>query len=242
MKDTARVAGLSIIGFAIAGIVSFALEGSPSSQGLDGDNPGQMLRFLRANPHIYAQAGVALLLMAISLTIGVLAVAELFRERTDRLAAHIVTAFGLFAAVMFFVHGAMRIGSSEPVLYIAGLREEWGEAAYLAVQMAGVQGVGIAAIFALCLWAVGLSLIGFRSRVLPLALCALGVLPALRVVVGPLGILGILPDDDFIWVLTILGIFGVLLWSLLLGILVLVRSFRGGPDLSIEPATAAASA
>ncbi len=71
-----RVAGLSIIAFAVAGVVWFALEGTPASQGFDGDNPADMVRFVRAQPEVFARAGVALIVTAVTLVIGALAVAE----------------------------------------------------------------------------------------------------------------------------------------------------------------------
>lgn len=51
-----------------------------------------------------------------------------------------------------------------------------GAPALLVVQMAGVHGVGQAGLITLCRWAVGLSLIGLRTGVLPRALCVLGIL------------------------------------------------------------------
>lgn len=240
MNSTAVVAGAATITFAVAGILSFALESSPTSLGIDGDNPRQMVQWVRDHPEVYGQAGLALLAMAVSLTIGVLAVAELLKERVSPLALKSATAFGLFAAAMLFIHGAMRIGSSEPVIHIANYRAEWGESAYLAVQMAGVQGVGIAGILSLCLWAVGLSLIGLRYRVLPIALVILGVFPAIRVVTSTLGVLGLLPDDDLLWMVSISGIFGLVLWCLLLGVVLLWRGSRATSISQGEGATAAA--
>ena len=240
MNSTAVVAGAATITFTVAGIVSFALESSPTGLGLDGDNPGQMVQWVRDHPGVYGQAGLALLAMAVSLTIGVLAVAELFRDRVSPLALKSATAFGLFAAAMLFVHGAMRIGSSDPVIHIANYRAEWGESAYLAVQMAGVQGVGIAGILSLCLWAVGLSLIGLRYRVLPIALVILGVFPAIRVVTSTLGVLGLLPDDDLVWMVSISGIFGLMLWCLLLGVVLLWRGSRAASTVQSDAAPAAA--
>jgi hypothetical protein len=240
VNNTAVVAGSSTVIFAVAGIVSFALESSPSGLGIDGDNPRQMVQWVRDHPEVYGQAGLALLAMAVSLTIAVLAVAELFKDRVSTLALRLATTFGLFAAAMLLIHGAMRIGSSEPVIHIANYRAEWGESAYLAVQMAGVQGVGIAGILSLCLWAVGLSLIGLRYRVLPIALVILGVFPAIRVVTSTLGVLGLLPDDDLLWLVSISGIFGLMLWCLLFGLVLLWQGLRSAPDVQAGRATAPA--
>lgn len=240
MNSTAIIAGSATISFAVAGIVSFALESSPAGMGLDGDNPGQMVQWVRQHPEVYGQAGLALLTMAVSLTIAALAVAELFKDRVSPLALRSATAFGLFPAAMFLVHGAMRIGSSEPVIHIANYRAEWGESAYLAVQMAGVQGVGITGILSLCLWAIGLSLIGLRYRVFPIALVILGVFPAIRVVTSTLGVLGMLPDDDLFWMVSISGIFGLMLWCLLLGVALLWRGSTAPSTVQRDGATVAA--
>ena len=240
MQSRAVIAGSATIIFTVAGVIAFALESSPQGLGLDGDNPGQMVRWIRDHPEVYRQAGLALLTMAMSLTVAVLAIGELFRDRADALALKIAAAFGLFAAAMLFVHGAMRIGSAEPVIHIANYRTEWGESAYVAVQMAGVQGVGIAGIFTLSMWAISLSLIGLRTRVIPLILVILGVFPAIRVTTSTLGVLGVLPDSDLLWVVSISGIFGLILWCLLLGIVLLWRGLRATPASVTDPAPAGA--
>jgi len=180
MKDAARVAGLTTMGFALAGIVWFVLETTPPRLGFeDTDDPAVMVGFIRQYPEVFVQAGTILVLMAISLTIAVLAVAEVVGRRSGALSLRSTSAFGLFSAAFFLFGGAVRIGSSGPLLHMADLREEWGEGAYLAAQVFS-QALLIGGIFALCLWAVGLSLIGLGTKVIPLALCVLGVLPTFR--------------------------------------------------------------
>lgn len=231
MKTSARVAGLSVIAFAVLGIFWFILEGTPPRLGFeDTDDPSVMVRFIREQPAVFVHAGAALLLMAISLTVAVLAVAALVAPRSGQVGLWSTSVFGLFAAGLFLFGGAVRIGSSGPLLHMAGLREEWGEGAYLAAQVVS-QAVLIGGIFALCLWTVGLSLIGIRTKVIPLALCVLGVLPAFRIVGGMLGPLGLLPDVDIFWIISILSILGTILWCLILGIVLLVRSI-GSADTS----------
>ncbi len=233
MRRATKVAALSTILFSLAGIALFVLEGTPQRLGFeDTDNPAVMVRFVREHPDVFVQAGTTLIVMAISLTIAVLAVAEVVGPRSGALSLRSTSTFGLFSAALFLFGGAVRIGSSGPLLHIAGLREEWGEGAYLAAQVVS-QGFFNGGIFALCLWAVGLSLIGLRTKVIPLALCVLGVLPAFRIVSGMLGPLGLLPDLGVVWVISIASIFGTMLWCLILGIVLLRRSF--GPIA--EPAT-----
>ena len=238
MKNSARVAGLSIIAFALVGILWFVLESTPPRLGFeDTDDPAVMVRFIREHPQVFVQAGTALVLMAMSLTIAVLAVARAVGPRSDGLGLRSTSTFGIVAAAFFLFGGAVRIGSSGPLLHMAGLREEWGEGAYLAAQVVS-QGVFIGGIFALCLWVVGLSLIGLRTKVIPMALCLLGILPAFRIVGGTLGPLGLLPDDDVLWLIGMASIIATILWCLLLGLVLLRRSFGPTAVPSVVPAVA----
>lgn len=238
MKDTARLAGLSIIVFALAGICWSVLESTPPRLGFeDTDDPAVMVGFIREHPEVFVQAGFALILMAISLTIAVLAVAEAMTPGSGPVARRLPLAVGLFAAAFFLFGGAVRIGSSGPLLHMAGLREEWGESAYLAVQVVS-QAVLIGGIFALCLWAVGLSLIGLRTKAIPLALCVLGILPAFRIVSATLGPLGLMPDTEIVWLISLASILGTILWCLLLGVVLLTRSFGSTAESPVHPAMA----
>ena len=116
----------------------------------------------------------------------------------------------------------------------------WGEAAYVAVQMIGLHGFAQAAITAACLWVVGVALIGLRTRVLPMTLCALALIPAFRLlaVLGPLGILDVLPEET--WFLFMASIPGLLIWCLLLGIVLLRRSLASARAVRAVTAVAAA--
>ena len=81
--STARLGALSVIVFALAGIAWFALESTPPRLGFeDTDNPAVMVEFIRAHPEVFVQAGMALILMAVSLTIAVLSVAEVIGTRS----------------------------------------------------------------------------------------------------------------------------------------------------------------
>lgn len=225
MRITTRIAAISTSVFALAAIAWFFLESTPPRLGFeDTDDPAVMVGFIRQHPEVFVQAGTMLVLMAISLAIAVVAVEEVLRPRSGGVGLRATSAFGLFAAAFFLFGGAVRVGSSGPLLHMAGLREAWGEGAYVAAQVVS-QAVLIGGIFAICLWAVGLSLIGLRTKVLPLALCVLGILPAFRIASGLLGPLGLLPDIGVLWVISIGSIFGTILWCLILGIVLLRRSF-----------------
>jgi len=191
--STARFGALSIILFALAGIAWIALELAPPILGFaDTDDPSVSLQFLREHSDIYVHAGIFLILMAITLTIATFAVSDVAAPRSNSLALRSTSAFGLFSAAFFLGHGALREGAG-PLLYIDSLNHDWGQAAYLAVQMVGIHGFAQAAVLALCTWAVGISLIGLRSKTVPIALGALGIFPAFHLVAALLGPLGVLP-------------------------------------------------
>jgi len=223
VSGTSRLGAASVIVFALTGLVEFALELAPQVYGFaDTDSPAVSLQYLHEHPYIYAWAGVILLVMAISLVIGALHLSDVLRPGATALAVRSTTVFGLLAAASFFGHGVLRLGVG-PLLYIDGLDPDWGEAAYLVVQIVGIHGFAQAAITALCVWAIGVSLIGLRTRVVPTLVCALGIIPAIRLlgILGPLGALDALPDVA--WILFMLSIPGVYLWCLILGIAVLRR-------------------
>ena len=228
MWSTIRFGALSIILFALAGIAWFALELAPPILGFaDTDDPSVSLQFLREHSDIYIQAGIVLILMAITLTVATFAVSDVVAPRSNSLALRSTSAFGLFSAAFFLAHGALREGAG-PLLYIDSLNHDWGEAAYLAVQMVGIHGFAQAALFALCTWAVGISLIGLRTKAIPLALCALGTIPAFRLLAALFGPLGVLPDG--LWFLSMASIPGVMLWCLILGIVLLRKASTASRD------------
>lgn len=225
MRRTTIVSGLAGVAVGLLGIAWFALYLAQPMLGFaDTDDPALGVRFVRAHPEIFTATGTLLILSSIALTIAVTSLAATARREPGSWAIRSTSAFGLFAAFAFLVFGVMRIGAVGPLLHIASLDAAWGETAYLVVQMAGVQGVLPAGLLALSLWAVGLSLIGIRTRLVPFAVCILGIIPAIHVVGRLVGELGVLPDEA--WLLMILSIPGTLVWCLMLGVGLLVRALR----------------
>lgn len=238
MRATARVAGLSAILFALASFASFVFLLAPPMLGFDDtDNPAVSLAFVRAHPDIHVFAGVSFIVMAIALVVTIVGVADVVAPRADSLAIRCLSVFGLFAAGLFLVSGGLWIGASGPLLHIAGQRNEWGESAYLAFNAAS-QAAGISAIVGLCLWAVGLSVVGRRKRALPLWLCVLGIIPAFRLLAGTLGPLGLLPDSELLWVIGMISIPGTMVWCLLLGLVLLRRGFGSRAEPEVVPVAA----
>ncbi len=222
---TVRLGALSVIVFAVAGIAWFALEIAPPALGFENtDSPAVMLPFLREHASLSVYAGLVLVVMAISLMVATLFVWDTIAPRADSLAVRSASAFGVFSAAFFLIHGVIRL-AVEPVLFIDDLNHAWGESAYLIVQVMGIHGFAQAGSLSLCMWAVAISLIGLRTRALPLALCVLGVIPALRLLGLLGGPLNVLPDG--LWIVFMLAIPGVMLWCLLLGLVLVRRAFMG---------------
>lgn len=219
-----------MIVFALAGIVLIGLELAPQFLGFqDTDDPSVSLRFLREHRDVYVLAGLLLVVMAIALVASVVAVMDVLASRADALGLRVVAVLGVFAAACFLMYGVLRLGAG-PLLYIDSLDRDWGEAAYLVVQIVGIHGVAQAAILTLCLWAVGVGVLGYRSRSLPTALCAWAVIPAVRLF-GILGPLGLLPDTGGVaWIVFMLSIPGTMLWCLALGVVLLRGAGAGATD------------
>ena len=240
MRAVARAAGLSAILFAVASLAWLVFEFAPPSLGFeDTDSPAVMIAFVRAHPDIHVFAGLCLIAMSISLTVAILGIGEALAPPANSFAVRCLSTLGLFAAAFFLVSGGLKVGASGPLLHIAGLRPEWGEAAYLVYQVAG-QALLISGIVGLCVWAVGLSVIGLRTRVLPVALCLLGIVPAIRLVGGTLGPLGVLPDSELLWILGLVSIPGTMAWCLLLGLVLLRRGFASTAEHGVVAAPAGA--
>jgi Domain of unknown function (DUF4386) len=225
-KGVTRLAGIATVLMAVAGIVFFALEMTPQRLGFqDTDDPALMVRFIREHPEVFAQSGVILVMMAIFVTVAVLAVAEALGPTGGGLTLRITSAFGLFSSAFFLFGGGIRVGSSAPLLHMARLAAATGEAAYVAAQVVS-QAIFNGGLVALSLWAVGISVVGYRSRVLPVALCALGALPGFRLVSSLLGPVGLLPEVEVLWLIAMVSILGTFLWFLLLGLVLLRRGLR----------------
>jgi hypothetical protein len=221
MTNLAKTGGIAIILFGLLYLASFVL-GSPVVGLTDGDNPVTSLEFLKQHGDFYFLSGLTSALAAIALTVAVLSVADVMLQPATALLTRTTSTFGLFTAMFLFGHGVLRMNSPGTLGYMADLNRDWGLSAYLAVQMAGTQGLAAAGIFGFSVWAIGLSLEGWRSRKLPLALAVFGVVPALPWLMGLLGRAGALPDS--LWLLYISSIIlGIPLWSVILGIFLLWR-------------------
>ena len=228
-RQAGSTAAIALVAGTLAAIAWFAVYVQAPVLGFaDTDDPAVSLQFLREHAHLYNVEAVALIVLAMSLIVGTFATADALRDRIGSLGLRVTSSLALLAAACFFMFGVIK-ASVGPLLYIDGLRSEWGEAAYLVVHMLGTHGFAQGALIALGLWVMTLGFLGWRARALPLWLSLLAIVPAIRVIGSPLAWFAVAPDE--LWIVSILAIPVMLLWPGLLG-LVLVRRGGGEPALA----------
>ena len=137
-----------------------------------------------------------------------------------------LTALGSIAGGLWVFAGALRLSSPGPIGHIEDYDEDWGEAAYLVVQMAGTQGALLGGFVFAAVWVVTGCVIAWRSQALPRGLCALGLIALVYPVVGAVSaVVGDVPD--LLWVLGIASLFlGIPVWFLGTGSWALLGSAR----------------
>ncbi|TFC50316.1 DUF4386 family protein [Cryobacterium sp. TMB3-1-2] len=222
-----RAGGITVVIAGLGGIAWFTLELLPPVLGFDDtDNPAVSLDYLRQYPQFYPLAGVALVTMALAFVVASFAVSDALAPRTSSITRRSLSALGVLSAAFLFMHGVLRL-SVGPLLYIDGMNSSWGESAYLTIQTLGIHGFAQASLLSLCVWTVGISVAGARSRALPIWLCVLGVVTGLRLVVvvaGPILTAARLDLPEIFWLGSMALIPLSMLWWLALGVVLLVTS------------------
>ncbi len=229
MRNSRLATAIAAIVYGVAGLAWTILELTPQGLGFpDTDDPAMSLRYLAVHSHVYRQAGIALIVMALALIVVVNGVADVVRTRSAEadasrsasgsdLAMRSVTTLGLFAAAAFLVFGAMRF-SVLPILYVETLNPAWGQTAYLVQQFAGIHGFAQVGVLCFGFWAVGAGIVGWRAGAIPGWLAALAIVPGLRI----LPLLSVVGNPDgapgWLWIVFMLSIPGTMLWMLLLGV------------------------
>ncbi|TFD24157.1 hypothetical protein [Cryobacterium sp. TMS1-13-1] len=230
-RTALRAGGLAFIVAGLAGIAMFALEIMGPVLGFDDtDNPAVSLAYLRQYPQFYALSAVALFTMALANIVASFAISDVLAPRTSSITRRSLSALGLFAAAFLFMHGVLR-DSVGPLFYIDSIKSEWGESAYLTIQMLGTHGFLGASLIALGVWSVGICVAGARSRALPIWLCVLGLVAGLRLVMliaGPFLTAARIDFPGFLWLASLALIPLGMLWWLGLGVVLLVKSHHGG--------------
>lgn len=166
-------AGIALVVAALALVAASVAEFAPGEIRGDGDNPGDSIVYLRAAKEFYGYSGAALLLGGSTLIAGVLGVARIVRAGGLSLAFAAATAFGVLAGGFLAVAGVLRLNATGTVLHISDLDPEWGESAYLVVQMAGTQGLLATGMLGLSGWLVAVALVAARRDLPALALVGL---------------------------------------------------------------------
>jgi hypothetical protein len=213
-------AGLGLTSVGVALPMSFAVEVSTRPQGSDGDNAAESLVYLQEHASAYRLSGLLLLVAAI----GLIRAATAVPWRTP-----FVMAVGCVAGGLWSLTGALRISSPGPIDHIRGYDEDWGEAAYLVVQMAGTQGGLLAGVVLTAVWTVTGSVLAWRSRLLPSPMCALGMVALVYPLASIVGILGGNLGGG-LWVMSIASVvIGIPGWFLVTGIWALASATRPGP-------------
>ena len=222
-----RLGGIAVTVAGLTGVAWFVLELMPPLLGFDDtDSPAVSLTYLRLHPQFYAVAGLTLFIMATANFVASFAVSDLLAPRDRGITHRSLTALGLIAALLVFMHGVLR-ESVAPLLYIDSLDRRWGESAYLTLQMVGIHGFAGAGFIALSVWIVCICAAGLRFRTLPIWLCVWGLIAGLRLVLmiaGPLTTTAALDLPGWLWVASMALIPLGMLWWLALGVVLLVKS------------------
>ena len=145
MYNLTKIAGLALILFVICFFVNFALESVRENLGYpDADNPGVMMSYLNNRIDLFTLSGILNVLMSIFLSITVFLIHETLGKNESAVIIRFGSLFALFAAIYFFANGVLRVQAPGTLLHMGNLNTEWGEGGYLAVQMAGTQGLSSA--------------------------------------------------------------------------------------------------
>ncbi|MBG6226322.1 hypothetical protein IWX63_002912 [Arthrobacter sp. CAN_A2] len=110
--------------------------------------------------------------------------------------------------------------------------------AYLTLQMMGTHGFPAAGLIMLGIWSAGICVAGAHSHSLPMWLCVVGLVAALRLVMlmaGPLMTAAAI-DLPGMWLASIALIPLGMLWWAALGVVLLVRSRRNHEQPPVSPA------
>ena len=198
-----RTAAGGLLLVAVAIPAAFLLEVLTRGEGGNGDDPAQSLVYLHEHGTAYALSGACLVLAAL----GVLAAATSLPWRVP-----FTTALGTVAGGLWVLTGALRLASPGPIGHIEEMRTEWGESAYLVVQMAGTQAGLLGGVTCLLVWIVTTSIHAWRTRALPRWLAVVGMAFLVVPLAGVLGPAGV-PVSDALWFFYVaLMVLGLPLW------------------------------
>jgi hypothetical protein len=164
---------VALIVAAVALVAASVAEFAPGEIRGNGDDPADSIAYLRAAKEFYGYSGAALIVGGATLITGVLGMARIVMVGGLSLAFAAATAFGVLAGGFLAVAGVLRLNTTGTVLHISDLDADWGESAYLVVQMAGTQGLLATGMIGVAGWLVAVALLAARRRLVGLALVGL---------------------------------------------------------------------
>lgn len=147
----------------------------------DGDNPADSLRYLAEAGRAYLWSGALLGVGGAALITGAVGRLRARGGHPASMLLHVMLVLTIVAGTLIIGAGAIRMQATGTVPHIESLDTAWGEAAYLAVQMAGTQGMLSAGVFTMLVVTVALSIAEWRNGMrAPLFVAAL---PAIALIV-----------------------------------------------------------
>lgn len=164
LRQTPRItagAAMVVMGFALSGarLVELATRGQ-----IDADDPAASLAYLADQGDAFVTTGILLVALAVALVVAAVAVREVLRTDRPSLWVDVGAVAGYLAAGALGIAGVMRIAAPGPLDYISGLNPDWGESAYLVVQVAGTQSLFAGGVLGLSLWLIGVAIAAWRRR------------------------------------------------------------------------------
>jgi hypothetical protein len=224
----------------IAGLALFAASLAEASPGPeirgDGDNPADSLRYLATAGRAYLWSGALLGVGGAALITGAVGRLRARGGHPESMLMHVALVATIVVGALMIGAGAIRMQATGTVPHIESLDPAWGEAAYLAVQMAGTQGMLSAGVFTMLVVTVALSIAEWRSGMrAPLFVAALPAV-ALIVLLSDLFVPGFesaMPEFVFP-VYFVSALLGIPLWCAAYGVSQLVagRAAARGRELA----------
>jgi hypothetical protein len=196
VRRSAVGAGVALILAAVAFVLASVAEFAPGELRGNGDDPSDSVAYLQAAPEAYAYSGAALIVAGIALVVGVLGWVRLVRHGGLSTPYGTASAFGVLAGGFALLTGVMRLQATGTVPHIAELDRDWGEAAYLVVQLAGTQGALSAAMLTLSGWLVATAILAWRRRVRWMAFLGIAPLAILLLLAADIVIPGLEISDS----------------------------------------------